>query len=132
MHHIELLGIFRLLGDSLDGSARRRGRFQRCKRFGDGFRGQVNFGISECEGLWGRGGSGALRGPIDSNRFFPEMSIFRIVLAAFETLPHMPDFRSSVSSCARECFGLLLRCMTLVVNHMLSERLLFVFRTPFI
>ena len=38
--------------------------------------------------------------PIDSNRSFPVMSIFRIVSAALETLRHMLDFRSNVS-----CFG---------------------------
>ena len=39
--------------------------------------------------------------PVDSNRSFPVISIFRIFLAAFETLQHILDFRSSVS-----CFGL--------------------------
>ena len=48
----------------------------------------------------GLGGAGALREPIDSNRSFSVMSTFIIVLAAFETLRHMLDFRSSVS-----CFG---------------------------
>ena len=39
-----------------------------------------------------------VKGPIDSNRSFPVMSIFfSIVLAAFETLRHKLDFRSSVS-----------------------------------
>ena len=52
------------------------------------------------KGLGGRGGSGALRGPIDSNRSFPVMSNLRIFLAACETLRHILDFRSSVS-----CFG---------------------------
>ena len=42
----------------------------------------------------------ALREPIDLNRSFPVMSTFNIVLAAFETLRHMLDFKSSVS-----CFG---------------------------
>ena len=46
------------------------------------------------------GGAGALREPIDSTRFFPVMSTFSIVLAAFESWRHMLDFRSSVS-----CFG---------------------------
>ena len=46
------------------------------------------------------GGAGALRGPIDSKRFFPVMSNLRIFLAACETLRHILDFRSSVS-----CFG---------------------------
>ena len=49
----------------------------------------------------GRGGQGALREPIDSNRSFPVISTPKIILAAFETLRHMLDFRSSVS-----CFGL--------------------------
>ena len=49
----------------------------------------------------GLGGAGALREPMDSNRSFPVMSTLRIVLAAFESLRHMPDFRSSMS-----CFGL--------------------------
>ena len=48
----------------------------------------------------GLGGAGALREPIDSNRSFPVMSIPKMFLAAFETLRHMLDFRSSVS-----CFG---------------------------
>ena len=43
------------------------------------------------------GGAGALREPIDSNRSSPVMSTFSIVLAALETLRHMPDFRPSVS-----------------------------------
>ena len=43
------------------------------------------------------GGGGALREPIDSNRSFPVMSTFSIVLAALETLQHMLDFKSSVS-----------------------------------
>ena len=41
--------------------------------------------------------AGVLREPIDSNRFFPVMSIFSVVLAALETLRHMLDFKSSVS-----------------------------------
>ena len=48
----------------------------------------------------GLGGAGPRREPIDSNRYFPVMSTFSIVLAAFETFRHMLDFRSSVS-----CFG---------------------------
>ena len=48
----------------------------------------------------GSGGARVLREPIDSNRSFPVMSTFSIALAAFETLQHMLDFRSSVS-----CFG---------------------------
>ena len=38
--------------------------------------------------LNGAGGAGALREPIDSNRSFPVMLTFRIVLAALETLRH--------------------------------------------
>ena len=45
----------------------------------------------------GLGEAGAMREPIDSNRSFPVMSTFSIVLVAFETLRHMLDFRSSVS-----------------------------------
>ena len=48
----------------------------------------------------GLGGAGALREPIDSNRSFPVISNPKMFLAAFETLQHMLDFRSSVS-----CFG---------------------------
>ena len=48
----------------------------------------------------GGGGAGALREPIDSNRSFPVISNPKMFLAAFETLRHMLDFRSSVS-----CFG---------------------------
>ena len=61
--------------------------------FWDVFEDWVDFGARECEGF---GGAGGLREPIDSNRLFPVMSTFRIVLAAFETLQHMLDFRSSV------------------------------------
>ena len=43
------------------------------------------------------GGTRALRGQIDSNRFLPVMSRFRIVFAAFEALPLVLDFRSIVS-----------------------------------
>ena len=49
----------------------------------------------------GGGGAGALRKPIDSNRSFPVILTPKMFLAAFETLRHMLDFRSSVS-----CFGL--------------------------
>ena len=48
----------------------------------------------------GLGGTGALREPIDSNRSFPVISNPKMFLAAFETLRHVLDFRSSVS-----CFG---------------------------
>ena len=58
----------------------------------------VHFVTRECEGF--RGGAGALREPIDSNRSFPVISNPKMFLAAFETLRHMLDFRSSVS-----CFG---------------------------
>ena len=36
--------------------------------------------------LNGTGGAGALREPIDSNRSFPVMSTFNIILAVLETL----------------------------------------------
>ena len=51
------------------------------------------------KGLRGGGveGAGTLRESIDLNRFFQVISIFRIFLAALETLRHMLDFRSSVS-----------------------------------
>ena len=52
--------------------------------------------LVDVKGLGG-GMAGALREPIDSNRSFPVMSTFRIVLPAFETLRRMLDFRSSVS-----------------------------------
>ena len=45
----------------------------------------------------GGGGAETLRAPIDSNKAFPVMSTFNIVLAALETLKHMLDFKSSVS-----------------------------------
>ena len=45
----------------------------------------------------GLGGARALREPIDSNRSFPVMLIFSIVLGALETFWHMIDFGSSVS-----------------------------------
>ena len=47
--------------------------------------------------LNGTGRAGALREPIDSNRSFPVITTFNIVLAALETLRHMLEFRSSVS-----------------------------------
>ena len=53
--------------------------------------------VMNVKGLWG---AGALRGPSDSNRSFPVMSSFSIVLPALEIFRHMLDFRSSVS-----CFG---------------------------
>ena len=89
-----LLGGYRLLGGSLSGLIRRRYGF-------DGFGDWIHFSTHECEWLWGGGGAGALREPIDSNRSFPVMSTRRIVLAAFEILRHMLDFRSSIS-----CLGL--------------------------
>ena len=43
------------------------------------------------------GGPGPLREPIDSNRSFPVMSTFSIVLVALGTVRHILDFKSSVS-----------------------------------
>ena len=54
--------------------------------------------MRDCEGFRG---AGVLREPIDSNRSFPVISTPKMFLAAFESLRHMLDFRSSVS-----CFGL--------------------------
>ena len=54
----------------------------------------IHFSVRERE--WFRG-VGALREPMDSNKSFPVMSTLRIVLAAFEILLHMLDFRSGVS-----------------------------------
>ena len=48
----------------------------------------------------GGGGAGALRDPIDSNRSFPVMSTLKKVLAAFEILRHMLDFKSNMSCLA--------------------------------
>ena len=48
----------------------------------------------------GLGGTGALRDPIDSNRSFPVMSTLKKVLAAFEILRHMLDFKSNMSCLA--------------------------------
>ena len=45
----------------------------------------------------GLGVAGTLREPIHSNRSFPVMSTFSIVLAALEILRHMLDFKSGVS-----------------------------------
>ena len=45
----------------------------------------------------GGAGLGALSEPFDSNRTFPVMSTFSIVLAALETLRHMLHFRFSMS-----------------------------------
>ena len=39
----------------------------------------------------GGGGAGALRGPIDSNRFFAVTSKLRMFLAAWETFGHILD-----------------------------------------
>ena len=47
----------------------------------DGFGDWDDFSTRECEGLGG-GGTGALREPIDSNRSFPVMSTFSIILVA--------------------------------------------------
>ena len=63
----------------------------------DGFGDCIDFGTHECEDL---AGAGVLREPIDSNRSFPVMSTFSIVLAALEIFRHMLAFRCSVS-----CFG---------------------------
>ena len=49
------------------------------------------------ENVKGLGGAGALRGPIDSNRFFAVTSNLRMFLAAWENFRHILDFRSSVS-----------------------------------
>ena len=61
----------------------------------DGFVDWIHFSGRECELF--RGGAGALREPMDSNKSFPVMSTLRIVFAAFEILRHMLGFRSSVS-----------------------------------
>ena len=45
----------------------------------------------------GLGGAGTLRETTDSNRFFPVMSTFSIVLAELEIFRQVLDFRSSVS-----------------------------------
>ena len=52
-------------------------------------------------GFGGGGGAGVLREPMDSNRSFPMMSTLRIILAGFEILWYILDFRSSMP-----CFGL--------------------------
>ena len=60
--------------------------------------------VNECTlvlvNVKGLGGSGALRGPIDSNGSSAVTSNLRMFLAAWETFRHILDFRSSVS-----CFG---------------------------
>ena len=67
----------------------------------DGFRMILETGLTlVLVNLNGAGEAGALRGPTDSNRSFPVMSTFNIVLNAWEALRHMLDFKSSVS-----CFG---------------------------
>ena len=48
----------------------------------------------------GLGGAGALRDPIESKSSFPVILTPRTILATWETLRHMLDFRSSMS-----CFG---------------------------
>ena len=64
----------------------------------------------------GLGGAGALKKPINSNRSFPVMSTFSIVLAALETFAHMLDFRSDVS-----CLGLEWQtCCWFVCPHLLQ------------
>ena len=72
--------------------------------FGMDLETELTLKLVNVKGLGGGGGGAvSMRGPIDSNRSFPVMSIFRIVWAAFETLRHMLDFRSSVSC---NCLGL--------------------------
>ena len=88
-----LLGGCRLLGDSLG----RVMDFSTVDDFGTFLETGSTLVLVNVKGL---GGAGALREAIDSNRSFPVTSAFSIVLAASETLRHMPDFRSSVS-----CFG---------------------------
>ena len=55
--------------------------------------------------LNGAGGAGALREPIDSNRSFPVMSTFNIVLAALETLRHMLDFNPKQAGLFADWYG---------------------------
>ena len=95
------LGGYRLLGGSLSGLIRWRYGLQNSEWFCDGFGDWIHFITNESEWLRGRGEAGALRELMDSNRSFPVTSTLRIVLAAFEILRHMLDFRSSMS-----CLGL--------------------------
>ena len=68
--------------------------------FVEDFEVEFTLALVNVKGWRGRGGGGgaaALREPIDSNRSFPVISAPNIFLAAFETLRHMLDFRSSFS-----------------------------------
>ena len=98
MHYSDLLGGFRLFGDSLGGITGGEVDFKVVGGFEVGLVVEFPLVLVNVKGL---GGAEALRGPIDSNRSFPVMSNLRIFLAACETLRHILDFRSSVS-----CFGL--------------------------
>ena len=84
-----LLGGFRLLGGSLGGLVSWRGGFNTVGAFGMVLETGVAWVLANVKGL---GGAGVLREPIDSNRSFPVMSTFITVLAALETLLHMPGF----------------------------------------
>ena len=86
-----LLGGFRLLGGLVRWSD---GFFNTADGFGMGLETKLTLVLMNVKGL---GGAGALREPIDSDRSFPVMSTFSIVLAALETFRHMLDFRSGVS-----------------------------------
>ena len=59
---------------------------------------------------------------MDSNKSFPVMSIHRIVLAAFEILRHMLEFRSSVSCLGfgRQTFGWAI-CITTSATNFVSR-----------
>ena len=85
--HLEVLGclgtaLVDLLGGFMD--------FSTVDAFGTFLKTGLTLVLVNVKGL---GGAGALREPIDSNRSFPVMSTFSIVLAALETLRHMLDFR---------------------------------------
>ena len=71
--------------------------------------------------LNGAGEAGTLRELIDSNRPFPVMSTFNIVLAAVETLRHMLDFKSSVSyfGFGKQTCGWAI-CMTTCATNLVS------------
>ena len=63
---------------------------------------------------------GPLRGPIDSNRSFPVMSTFDIVLATLETLSHMLYYLA----CLALMFNCLLESSRLIAKASLSVMIL--------
>ena len=96
MHYYnDLVGGFRLPGDSLGGVARWSG-------FEMDLEVELTLVLVNVNVFfWGGEGAGALREPIDSNRSFPVIFTPKSVFATLESFLHMLDFESSMS-----CLGL--------------------------